>query len=61
MSEVMYESQRRQRVAKSSQIRPEKKREYHDAALNCIVKDGRPFGEFRRAGMVEFLNVICPG
>ncbi|CAF3793323.1 unnamed protein product [Rotaria socialis] len=57
----MYESQKRQRVSKSSKIRPEKKREYHQAALNCIVTDGRPFGEFRRAGMVKFLDVVCPG
>ncbi|CAF4047465.1 unnamed protein product [Rotaria magnacalcarata] len=61
MFEVMYESQKRQRVSKSSKIRPEKKREYHQAALNCIVTDGRPFGEFRRAGMAKFLDVVCPG
>ncbi|CAF1270327.1 unnamed protein product [Rotaria sordida] len=61
MSEVMYNSQRQQRVSKSNQIKPEKKREFDEAAIDCIITDGRPFGDFRRLGMAKFLNVICPG
>ena len=61
MRDVLYESQRRQQATTSSQITPEKTREFHDAALDCIVTDGRSFGDFRRSGMVKFLSVICPG
>ncbi|CAF4130044.1 unnamed protein product, partial [Rotaria magnacalcarata] len=61
MRDVMYSSQREQRAKTSNQIKPEKKRELHEAALDCIITDGRPFGDFRRLGMSKFLNVICPG
>ncbi|CAF4026770.1 unnamed protein product, partial [Rotaria sordida] len=57
----MYNSQRQQRATKSNQIKPEKKQEFHQAAIECIVTDGRPFGDFRRPGMLKFLNIICPG
>ncbi|CAF2121014.1 unnamed protein product, partial [Rotaria magnacalcarata] len=61
MAEVMFDSQRQQRVKKSHQIPTEKKHVYHTAAFECIVTDGRPFGDFRRAGMSKFLDTICPG
>ncbi|CAF3309353.1 unnamed protein product, partial [Rotaria sp. Silwood2] len=61
MVEVMYTSQRQQRATRSNQIKPEKKREFHEAAIECIIRDGRPFGDFHRPGMSKFLNVICPG
>ena len=58
MTEVMFDSQRQQRVKKSSQIPAEKKHIYHAAAFECIVTDGRPFDDFRRAGMSKFLDTI---
>ncbi len=61
MPELMYHSQRQQRTIKSNQITTEKKQELHEAAIGCIIRDGRPFGDFRRLGMSKFLNVICPG
>ncbi len=61
MSEVMYKSQRQQREPKSNAIKPDTKRKLDDAAVECIITDGRAFGDFRRVGMSKFLNVICPG
>ena len=61
MRDVLYKSHRGQQATKSSQITPEKTKEFHDAALGCIVTDDCPFGDFRRSGMVKFLSVICPG
>jgi hypothetical protein len=61
MPEMLFESQRNQSVRNPKQIKPEKKRELHEAAIDCIITDSRPFGDFRRLGMAKFLNVICPG
>ena len=61
MSELMYNSQRQQLIPKPSYIKPEKKREFHEAAIDCIITDGRSFNDFRRPGMDKFLNVIYPG
>jgi hypothetical protein len=61
MYQVMYKSQLQQRATKSKEIKSERKRELHEAALECIIMDGRSFGDFRRAGMSKFLDVICPG
>ncbi|CAM4835931.1 unnamed protein product [Rotaria magnacalcarata] len=61
MDGVMYTSQVQQREARSNVIKPERKLELDKAALECIIMDGRQFGDFRRAGMSKFLNVICPG
>lgn len=61
MAEVMFDSQRQQRAKTSHKIPTEKKHLYHAAAFECIVTDGRPFGDFRRAGMSKFLDTICPG
>ena len=32
-------------------VLPERKRELHTAAVNCILTDGLPFGVFRQPGM----------
>jgi hypothetical protein len=62
MSELMFPSQQQQQqMPKTKEIKPEKKILYDEAALDCIVTDGRTFGDLRRQGMTNFLNVICPG
>ncbi|CAF1358275.1 unnamed protein product [Adineta ricciae] len=38
-----------------------KKQESDEAAINCIVLDGRSCGDFRRNGMSKFLSVAIPG
>ena len=52
--------QRKQNEKKAA-ILPHLKRELDSAAIKCIVKDGLPFGSFRRTGMQHFLNAIKPG
>ena len=42
-------------------ISTERKRELHDAAINCIVRDGLPFNTFRLPGMSQFLSTAVPG
>lgn len=44
-----------------SQISPEKKRQLDQVAVNCIVTDGRSWGDFKRPGMSKFLSVAIPG
>jgi hypothetical protein len=61
MKDLLYPSQRAQSMAKSKLITPEKRLELHEAAIDCIITDGRPFGDFRRLGMKKFLNKIYPG
>ena len=40
---------------------PFRRKKFDEAAIRCIVRDGRPFEEFRRKGMVVFLEVVTPG
>ena len=61
MFDVMYTSQLQQRVPKLNPIKPDRKLELDEAAIDCIITDGRPFGDFRRLGMSRFLNEIYPG
>ncbi len=61
MPEMMFRSQQQQQILKQNEIKPEKKLLYDEAALNCIVTDGRAFGDLRRRGMAKFINVICSG
>jgi hypothetical protein len=48
-------------TSRRSSIPPEKKRMLDEAAIRCIVMDGRCWGDFRRAGMSKFLSVAIPG
>lgn len=40
---------------------PHRKRKLDEAAIRCIVQDGRPFGGFRKQGMAAFLAAVAPG
>ena len=39
----------------------EKKCKLDEAAINCIIIDGRSWGDFRRDGISQFLKVAVPG
>lgn len=39
----------------------EKKRLLDKAAIECIILDSRPWGDFKRIGMKKFLSVALPG
>ncbi|CAF0817450.1 unnamed protein product [Rotaria sordida] len=59
----LYPSQIKQRenFEKKASVLPHVKKQLDTAAIKCIVKDGLPFGTFRRPGMQNFLDVIKPG
>ncbi|CAF1582881.1 unnamed protein product, partial [Didymodactylos carnosus] len=42
-------------------IPTEKKRQLDQAAINCTISDARPWGDFKRSGMANFLSVAVPG
>lgn len=42
-------------------ITAERKRELHDAAVDCIIRDGLSFGVFQQPGMSQFLQVAVSG
>ncbi|CAF3642681.1 unnamed protein product [Rotaria sp. Silwood1] len=44
-----------------SVVSPERKRELHTAAVNCILRDGLALGVFRQPGMSQFLQIAVPG
>ncbi|CAF1079550.1 unnamed protein product [Didymodactylos carnosus] len=50
MGQYLFKSQRKGLSFKESLISPELKKTLHNAAIYCIVKDGRLFGDFRRHG-----------
>ena len=61
MTEFLFPSQQQQQILKVNPIKAEKRRVFDKAALDCIITDGRSFGDLRRQGMSKFLNVIYPG
>jgi hypothetical protein len=38
-----------------------RKKKFDEAAINCIIKDSRPFYDFRQPGMTAFLKTVVPG
>lgn len=59
---VLFTSQmKRDSKQKGSNISRERKLELHTAAINCILRDGLPFGVFRRPGMTQLLQTAVPG
>ncbi|CAF4399010.1 unnamed protein product, partial [Didymodactylos carnosus] len=57
LSHLRYKSQ----LQKSTLISNAKKKSLDDAAIKCIVRDSRPFNEFRRPGMKIVLEQATPG
>ncbi|CAF1161663.1 unnamed protein product [Rotaria magnacalcarata] len=43
------------------QIDPFRKSKLDEAAIKCIIVDSRPFGDFRKRGMRDFLAAAVPG
>ncbi|CAF3087484.1 unnamed protein product [Rotaria sp. Silwood2] len=61
MEQYLFKSQKSDNVVKKKFVPPNLKKKLHNAAIECIIKDGRPFGDFRREGMKKFLAVAIPG
>lgn len=45
----------------STALSDEKKRKLYEATINCIILDSRPWGDFKRIGMQQFLRAAVPG
>ncbi|CAF0946262.1 unnamed protein product [Adineta steineri] len=45
-----------QQTPNPNPIKSEKRKFFDEAVHDCIVTDGRPFGDFRRPGMAKLLN-----
>ena len=62
MTEYLYKSQLKEINSKKClNIDQQRLNELDDALVNCIIKDARPFGDFQKDGMKDFLNVALPG
>ena len=48
-------------MSKISEISPQQRKELNEAVISCIIKDSRSFDDFRKKGMLEFLNKAIPG
>ena len=57
----MFESQIEPPSHKSSSISIEFKRQLDEKQVNAVVTNSRPFGDFSRKGMREFLATAVPG
>lgn len=44
-----------------STINPEEKRRLNALATQCIIRDGRTFGDLRKPGIAKFINELLPG
>ncbi|CAF1281751.1 unnamed protein product [Rotaria sp. Silwood1] len=58
---LVYECHKYSAANLLSVVSPERKRELHTAAVNCILRDGLALGVFRQPGMSQFLQIAVPG
>lgn len=60
MKEFMYNSQKSKSDLPNS-IPIQRIKELDEALVNCVIEDARPFGDFSKPGMVNFLKIALPG
>lgn len=60
--DLLYESQKEQKPIKdvSNKIDTDKKILIDKKLVESIIKDARPFGDFKKRGMLEFLKELSP-
>ena len=60
MYDYMYASQRPPTIENKSLTKVDKEtsKKLNEALLECIIEDSRPFGDFRKKGMLEFLKLV---
>lgn len=46
---------------RNTTVSTNRKVELDNAAIRCIIRDGRSYGDFRREGMADFLAAAAPG
>jgi len=60
--EYLYPSQRKAQDPKTNEpVSKETAQKLNEAILECIIEDSRPFGDFRKPGMRNFLKEFWPG
>lgn len=57
---MLYPSQRSRYQIKPQALSTQLKKQLDDALIYAIIKDSRPFGDFRKTGFQHFLKVILP-
>ena len=60
LKQYQYESHKKITI-KQSEISPSRKNEIDQAIIDCVIEDGRPFGDFSKPGMLKLLAVVAPG
>ena len=60
LKQYQYESHKKITI-KQSEISPSRKNEIDQAIIDCVIEDGRPFGDFSKPGMLKLLAVVVPG
>jgi hypothetical protein len=58
---LLYPSQRAQHQVKLQVLTPDLKKKLDDALIYAVIKDSRPFGDFKKDGFQHFLQVVLPG
>lgn len=61
LMEVLYPSQRLNYQPKTQLLSSDFKKQLDDALIYSIIKDSRPFGDFRKVGFQRFLQLVLPG
>ncbi|CAM4807511.1 unnamed protein product [Rotaria magnacalcarata] len=61
MEQYLFQSQKKDHDENKQSVPSNLKKKLHNAAIDCIIQDGRPFGDFHRPGMKKFLAIAIPG
>ncbi|CAF3321825.1 unnamed protein product [Rotaria sp. Silwood2] len=60
LTHVLYPSQRSRQQVKPQLLSGDWKKKLDNALIYAVIKDFRPFGDFRKAGFQHFLQVVLP-
>jgi hypothetical protein len=60
LAHLLYPSQRTRHPVQTKNLTSDWKKKLDDALIYSIIKDSRPFGDFRKAGFQHFLQVVLP-
>ncbi|CAF4967963.1 unnamed protein product, partial [Rotaria sp. Silwood1] len=60
LTHVLYPSQRSRQQVKPQLLSADWKEKLDNALIYAVIKDSRPFGDFRKEGFQHFLQVVLP-
>lgn len=61
MQDVTYKSQKKAYRSPNLSIDPDRRRELRNASIQCIITDGRGFGDLNKSGIIQLFNLLLPG